>query len=111
MAIALTDGFVLNVRMRHTVVVFGRIWLGGDYAIVLRMAIDQVAPIEMDLKRPEMNALQFDRFGRYRDGMPAAIELNFVELTLQRDQICIEIMNGSDWSIAGCRPQQALEFT
>ena len=62
--VALTYRIVLDVRMRNTFVRRSRIGVECDHAVVVRMAVDQIAPFEPDLERPKIDAFQLDRFGR-----------------------------------------------
>ena len=50
MPVALTNRFVLYVRMRDAFVRRGGIGIDGDHAIVVRMAFEQVGPVEANLE-------------------------------------------------------------
>ena len=89
MSVPFTDTFVLHMRMRHTIVGGGRMWIVGDHLVVVGMAVGQIAPIEANCKRPEIGPFQLDRFGRHRDGLTATVKGNLVKLVMQCHKIGI----------------------
>ena len=63
--VAFADRFVLDMRMRHTFVGCGRIGVQGNDSIVVRVAINQVTPIQPNLKRAKVDAFQDDWLSRH----------------------------------------------
>ena len=56
-AFALADGFVLNVRVGDALVGRRRIGFNGDHPIVAGMTVRQLAPVQADFKRAEIDAV------------------------------------------------------
>ena len=96
MAIAFTDRFVLHMRMRDAVVRGGRIGIDRDHAIVVRMAFRKIGPVETNLKRPQVDAVQFNGFRRHRQSVVSSIEGDVFKLIVQRDQVSIDVTHRGD---------------
>lgn len=91
MSVALTDRFVLHVRMRDAFVRGGRIGIDRDHAVVGRMALQQIGPVEANLERAQVDAIQFNGFRRHRQSVVSSIEGDVFKLIVQRDQVSIDV--------------------
>jgi hypothetical protein len=84
-------------------------------AIVARMAVHQIAPVESDLELAQVNAFQFDWLGRDGQGLLAKIPRNPVELVVQGEHVVIDVSNCGDWLAAMSKRIKSLsdvnEFT
>jgi hypothetical protein len=68
--------------------------------IVAWVSVDQIAPIESDLKLAKVNAFQFNRFGRNGNRLLRMVPGDFLELVVQGEHVVIDVLNRSDGSMA-----------
>lgn len=88
-AVPFTQLVALHVWMRG--VATGRGWIGiqGDYLVGQGTA--QEVPVEFNLESAEGDALQDDLFGDDRQHAPLQVELDFIELFVQGEQVAEDI--------------------
>ena len=51
--------------------------------------VDGLRPAETDLERPQVNAFELDRFGRYSQQAPLAVVVHGIKIFAERHQIVI----------------------
>jgi len=86
-AVSFADRFILDMRVRDAIVGRRRMRIEGDHAVLITMVEAERLPVEADLERSQVNAVEDDRLGDHGEGLGPAIELQFVELLLQCEQI------------------------
>ena len=99
--VAFADGFVLHVRMGNAFVRRCGLGIQRDHAVVARMTVDQVAPVQPDLELAQVNAFQFNGLGLGRQCLPRMVPRDFIELIVQGQYVVIDVLNRSEWPIVG----------
>ena len=89
--IALTDGFVLHMRMRHALVGGRRMRGGSDHAVIVSMVCSRSIQFQPNLEGSQIDALEFNRLGRYGNRPLATIHRDLIEFLLQGFQVGMNI--------------------
>jgi hypothetical protein len=82
------------MRMRRVFTGGGRIAINSDD--VVSPALTEVPPVQHDVELTEDYSFQFDRVGPHGDRAMLHVDIDVVELTLQRSQISEDLMGRRD---------------
>ena len=96
MAVTFAKRFILDVRMSYAVVGRCRNRIECHDAIVPGMSVAQITPGELNLKSPQINPFKFDGLSRDRNLLRLEVDVNIVELVIQRNQVVVNMTEVAD---------------
>ena len=94
LTVAFTERITLHMRMRRVFTRGSRVAINSDD--VVSPALAEVPPVQHDVELAEDYTFQFDRVGPYGDRAMLHVDIDVVELTLQRSQISEDLMGRRD---------------
>jgi hypothetical protein len=100
------ENLILYMGVSDAVVGGGRMRVAGNHAKVKRRLDCHVFNSQTDLKRAEVNAIQFDGSRCHRDRSHRAIEGDFVKFVVQGDEIGADVPNGRPCGMVAWRREQ-----